>query len=57
MKDAEIEDEDKPGTIITFETSAGKWEDYRFEGTGTDSFLVPSAWSRHGGGDAIKNFM
>ena len=54
MKDAEIEDEDKPGTIITFETSAGKWEDYRFEGTGTDSFLVPSAWSRHGGGDAIK---
>ena len=26
-----IDDEDKKGKIITFEVSAGKWEDYRFQ--------------------------
>ena len=54
LADADIPDEDKPGTIITFEISAGKWVDYRFEGTDTSSFLTAAAWSRHGGGDAIK---
>ena len=49
-----IEDEDKKGKIITFEVSAGKWEDYRFSGTSIESWLEPSAWERFGGGDAIK---
>ena len=54
MSSAEIEDADKPGTIITFEAAAGRWEDYRYEGTGTDSWTEPAAWKRFGGGDAIK---
>lgn len=49
-----IDDEDKKGKIITFEVSAGKWEDYRFSGTSIESWLEPSAWERFGGGDAIK---
>ena len=49
-----IDDEDKKGKIITFEVSAGKWEDYRFSGTSIESWLDPSAWERFGGGDAIK---
>ena len=51
---ADIADEDKPGMVITFEVSAGKWLDYRFEGTDVSSFLTASAWNRYGGGDAIK---
>nr|DAY96019.1 MAG TPA: hypothetical protein [Caudoviricetes sp.] len=51
---ADIADEAKPGMVITFEAGAGKWEDYRFEGTDTSSFLTASAWNRYGGGDAIK---
>ena len=49
-----IYDEDKKGKIITFEVSAGKWEDYRFSGTSIESWLEPSAWECFGGGDAIK---
>ena len=49
-----IDDEDKKGKIITFEVSAGKWEDYRFSGTSIESWLEPSAWECFGGGDAIK---
>ena len=49
-----IDDEDKKGKIITFEVSAGKWEDYRFSGTSIERWLEPSAWERFGGGDAIK---
>lgn len=49
-----IDDEDEKGKIITFEVSAGKWEDYRFSGTSIESWLEPSAWERFGGGDAIK---
>lgn len=49
-----IDDEDKKGKIITFEVSAGKWEDYRFSGTSIESWLEPSACERFGGGDAIK---
>lgn len=54
LADADIDDEAKPGMVITIEVAAGKWEDYRFEGTDTSSFLEPSAWNRYGGGDAIK---
>lgn len=50
---AEITDVQKPGLIITFEVSSGKWVDYRFEGTSIDSFLEPTAWQRFDGGDAI----
>lgn len=51
---AEIPDGMKAGLIITFETSAGTWEDYRFSGTDILNFLTPASWVRHGGGDAIK---
>lgn len=54
LSDAGIDDDSKPGMVITFEVSAGKWIDYRFEGTDISSFLTPSAWNRYGGGDAIK---
>ena len=54
LENADIADEDKPGMVITFEASAGKWLDYRFEGTDISSFLTASAWNRYGGGDAIK---
>ena len=54
LADADIADEDKPGMVITIEASAGKWLDYRFEGTDISSFLTASAWNRYGGGDAIK---
>lgn len=51
---AEVPDGQKPGLIITFEVSAGTWEDYRFSGTDISTFLTPASWERHGGGDAIK---
>ena len=54
LADADIDDDSKSGMVITFEASAGKWLDYRFEGTDISSFLTPSAWNRYGGGDAIK---
>ena len=54
LSDADIDDDSKPGMVITFEVSAGKWMDYRFEGTDISSFLIASAWNRYGGGDAIK---
>lgn len=54
LSGADIDDEAKPGMVITFEAGAGKWLDYRFEGTDISSFLTPSAWNRYGGGDAVK---
>lgn len=54
LETAEIADGAKPGLIITFEVSAGTWEDYRFSGTDISTFLTPASWARHGGGDAIK---
>ena len=54
LSGADIADEDKPGMVITFESAAEKWLDYRFEGTDISSFLTASAWNRYGGGDAIK---
>ncbi|MFR9651404.1 MAG: CotH kinase family protein, partial [Rikenellaceae bacterium] len=55
LADGEIDDENKSAMIITFEESAGKWVDYRFEGTNIDSFNTVSSWGRYGGGDAIKS--
>lgn len=54
LADADIDDADKPGMVITIEVAAGKWEDYRFCGTDVDTFLEDSAWERYGGADAIK---
>ena len=54
LADADIDDDAKPGMVITFEANAGKWLDYRFEGTDISSFLTSSAWNRYGGGDAVK---
>ena len=54
MTGLDIADEDKPGMIITFKRTDGKWLEYRFEGTDLASFYTASAWSRYGGGDAIK---
>lgn len=54
MAATDVDDEQKPGMIMTFEAAAGKWLDYRFEGTDTSSFGDAAAWKRYGGGDAIK---
>ena len=54
LQGLDIADEDKPGMIITFKRTDGKWLEYRFEGTDLSSFYKASAWSRYGGGDAIK---
>lgn len=54
LADADIDDADKAGMVITIEVAAGKWEDYRFCGTDVDTFLEDSAWERYGGADAIK---
>lgn len=54
LANAEIEDEHKAGMIITYETSAGKWEDYRFSGTVSD-FLNPASWVEFGVKDVVKS--
>lgn len=54
LKDADVEDDNKPGLIITFESSQSKWEDYRFTGTNITSFLEPASWEEFGGKGAIK---
>lgn len=54
LASAEIDDENKPGMIITFEVSAGKWDDYRFESNEIASFLAPAAWNEYGGAGAVK---
>ena len=51
---AGIENETKPGMIITFEASPGKWLDFRFEGTDIGNFPTPAAWNPYGGGNAVK---
>ena len=50
LEDADIDDEAKPGMIITFEVSSGAWEEYRFCGTSLDSFLDEVSWEEYGGG-------
>lgn len=47
---ADIDDAAKPGMIITFETSAGKWADYRFAGSSAASFGDTASWEEYGGG-------
>ncbi|MFI3293093.1 MAG: head-tail adaptor protein, partial [Rikenellaceae bacterium] len=54
LEDATIDDTEKWAMIITFETSAGTWEDYRFSGTSLDSFTTVAAWAEYGGAGAIK---
>ena len=51
---ADIKDEEKKGTIITFETSPGKWVDYRFIGTVNSDFTDSNAWEEYGGAGAVK---
>ncbi len=49
---ADIDDEAKPGMIITFESMdhGGAWVEYRFVGTSIDSFLDEASWEEYGGG-------
>lgn len=54
LQNADIADEQKSGMIITFETSDGVWDDYRFVGTDTTTFFEPSAWEEYGGKGAVK---
>lgn len=49
-----IDDEDKMGMIITFESSAGVWDDYRFIGTSIANFFDVASWEPHGGKGAVK---
>lgn len=50
LEAADIDDEAKPGMIITFEVSAGKWVDYRFCASSLDNFLTVASWEEYGGG-------
>lgn len=50
LANADIDDDAKPGMIITFEVSAGKWVDYRFCATSIDNFLTVASWEEYGGG-------
>lgn len=54
LQNTDIDDEQKSGMIITFETSDGVWVDYRFVGTDIATFFEPSAWEEYGGKGAIK---
>lgn len=54
LQNADIDDEQKSGMIITFETSDGVWDDYRFVGTDISTFFEPSAWEEYGGKGAVK---
>lgn len=54
LKDADIDNEQKPGMVITFEIASGEWVDYRFVGTDIAAFLEPSAWEEYGGKGAVK---
>ncbi len=49
---ANIDDEQKPGMIITFESSehGGAWVDYRFVGSSIDSFFNEASWEEYGSG-------
>ncbi len=46
----DIDDEDKPGMIITFETAAGKWADYRYVGSSISTWGETASWEEYGGG-------
>ena len=50
LENADIDDDAKPGMIITFEVSAGKWVDYRFCASSIENFLTVASWEEYGGG-------
>ncbi len=50
LANAKIKDENKPGMIMSFEVSAGKWADYRFTATDIANFLIPASWEEYGSG-------
>ena len=50
LANADIDDDAKPGMIITFEVSAGKWVDYRFCASSIENFLTVASWEEYGGG-------
>ena len=54
LANADIEDEQKRGMIITFESAPGKWDDYRFIGTTLSTFLSPGAWEEYGSKNTVK---
>ena len=54
LANANIEDDQKRGMIITFESAPGKWEDYRFIGTTVSTFLNPGAWEEYGSKNTVK---
>ena len=54
LANADIEDEQKRGMIITFESAPGKWEDYRFIGTSISMFLTEGAWEQYGADGVVK---
>ena len=54
LANADIEDEQKRGMIITFESAPGKWEDYRFIGTTLSTLLSPGAWEEYGSKNTVR---
>lgn len=54
LANADIDDEQKRGMTITFESAPGKWEDYRFIGTTLSTFLTPGAWEEYGSKNTVK---
>lgn len=55
LADDDIDDEQKRGMIITFESAAGKWEDYRFIGTNLSTFTNPGAWEEYGSKNTVRS--
>lgn len=54
LVNADIDDEQKRGMIITFESAPGKWEDYRFIGTTLSTFTSPGAWEEYGSKNTVR---
>lgn len=55
LADADIDDEQKRGMIMTFESAPGKWEDYRFIGTTLATFTTPGAWEEYGSKNTVRS--
>ena len=55
LANADIDDGQKRGMVITFESAPGKWEDYRFIGTTLATFLTPGAWEEYGAKDTVRS--
>ena len=55
LAEADIDDDHKRGMIITFESAAGKWEDYRFIGTSLSTFTNPGAWEEYGSKNTVRS--